>query len=262
MSVTCLNLDAVKYKERKLEKVVVVLPAYNAENTLEATVKDIPGDLEIILVDDCSKDKTVEVAKKLGVIVEVHKVNKGYGANLKTCFRLAKEMNADVVVVLHPDYQYDGRLIPSFVGFLRLGVCDVLLGSRVRTRKETLAGGMPVWKYLFNRLLTFIENVALGQNLGDAHSGFRCFTREVLDTIPYEKNSNDFSFDTEVLAQAAYFGFKLGDAPMPVRYFDGASSISFVRCIKYTYETLLVVVKFLLARWGIYKDKVFRERVT
>lgn len=255
------NLDSIQYPIRQLDKVMVVLPAYNAEKTLIATVKDIPEEVfEVILVDDCSSDKTVEVAKELGIKTIVHQCNKGYGGNLKTCFNLALEAGADAVVMVHPDYQYDPRLIPYFIGFMRYSVCDVILGSRVRTTKETLEGGMPFWKYLFNRLLTYLVNFVLGQNLGDIHSGFRCFTREVLESIPYEKNSDDFIFDVQCLSQASYLGFKIGDAPMPVRYFDEASSINFKRCIKYTLDIFVVMFQFCLTKAGIYKPKLFMQK--
>lgn len=252
------KLISIKYPNIELKKIVVVLPAYNAEKTLPATVSDIPQEVyKIILVDDCSSDKTVEIAKELGIKTIVHQCNKGYGGNLKTCFKLAREANADVIVMVHPDYQYDPRLIPYFVGFMRYSVCDVMLGSRVRTTKETLEGGMPFWKYIFNRLLTYFVNFVLGQNLGDIHSGFRCFTREVLEAIPYENNSDDFVFDVQCLSQASYLGFKIGDAPMPVRYFDEASSINFKRCIKYTIDIFAVMFQFCFTKTGIYKSKLF-----
>ncbi len=157
-----------------------------------------------------------------------HERNEGYGGNQKTCYREALAQGADVVVMLHPDYQYDSRLIPYFLGYLELDICDVMLGNRIRTRQEALRGGMPLYKYLSNRVFTFLENVVLGQNLGDFHSGFRVYRREVLERIPFERNSNDFVFDSEFLAQAAYHGFRIGDAPVPVRYFPEASSIDFV----------------------------------
>ena len=214
-------------------RIVVVMPAYNAASTLERTVADLPGEgiEEVILVDDHSTDDTVEIATRLGLTVITHESNLGYGANQKTCYRRALESEAEVVVMIHPDYQYDARLLSVATEVLRLGVCDCVLGSRIRTRREALAGGMPRWKYLANRVLTTIENVALGQNLGDFHSGFRAYRREVLETIPFEENSDDFVFDSQFLAQAVHFGFKLGDIPVPVRYFDEASSINFSRSV-------------------------------
>ncbi len=248
--------------ERRLDRVIVVMPAYNAELTIERTVRDIPpGSVqEIILVDDCSRDKTVEVAEKLGITVIRHEKNTGYGGNQKTCYDAALAKGADAVVMIHPDYQYDPRIIPFALGFLRTGVCDVLLGSRVRTRREALGSGMPVWKYISNRALTMFENIALGQNLGDFHSGFRAYTREVIETIPYHDNSDDFVFDTEFLAQAAWFGFHIGDVPIPCRYFREASSINFVRSTKYGLQTVGVCLKFLLQKTHLGRFKIFRRK--
>ena len=230
--------------------------------TLEKTLKDIPDGTcqHIVLVDDCSRDNTVEVAKSLGLEVISHENNTGYGGNQKTCYRRAKELNADYVVMIHPDYQYDARVIGAAVELIRLGNCDVILGNRIRTRREALDGGMPTWKYIANRFLTITENIALGQNLGDFHSGFRAYSRAVLDTIPYERNSDDFVFDSQFLAQAVHFGFRLGDIPVPVRYFEEASSINFVRSTKYGLTTLQVLMQFWLHRLGIWKSAIFRPR--
>ncbi|MBN2492672.1 MAG: glycosyltransferase family 2 protein [Planctomycetes bacterium] len=235
------------------------MPAYRAAETVERTFRDIPRDAvaHVILVDDASDDATVQVARALGIHTVVHERNRGYGANQKTGYDAARAMDPDVVVMLHPDYQYDPRLIPFFLGYLRLNVCDVMLGSRIRTRRETLRGGMPRYKYLANRVLTTIENLVLGQNLGDFHSGFRMYTREVLETIPYRHNSDDFVFDTEFLAQAVHFGFRIGDCPMPVRYFREASSIHFARSVRYGWATLLTMAKFLLQKWGIARFRLF-----
>ncbi|MBU0678625.1 MAG: glycosyltransferase family 2 protein [Verrucomicrobia bacterium] len=242
-------------------KVAIVLPAYNAEKTLRKTIEDIPGGCAdyVIVVDDRSSDATVSLARDLRLDVHVHEKNRGYGANQKTCYGKALATDADIVVMLHPDYQYDPRLIPGFVHFVQAGVCDVMLGSRIRTRKEALDGGMPMWRYINNRLLTLLENLVLGQNLGDFHSGFRVYRREVLETIPYGENSDDFVFDSQVLAQCVYFGFKLGDAPIPVRYFEEASSINLPRSIRYGLGTVAVVLKFLLARMKIFRSKEFRR---
>ncbi|MCE9636391.1 MAG: glycosyltransferase family 2 protein [Planctomycetes bacterium] len=238
------------------------MPAYNAELTVERTVRDIPqGSVdEVILVDDCSKDRTVQVARDLGLTVVAHEKNTGYGGNQKTCYREALKRGADVIVMVHPDYQYDPRLVPFFTGYLTTGVCDVMLGSRVRTRAETIGAGMPWWKYLANRVLTTIENVALGQNLGDFHSGFRVYTRKVLETIPWEENDDGFVFDSEFLAQAAHFGFRIGDAPIPCRYFDEASSIRLGASIVYGTKTLGVLVKYWLNRLGIVRYRIFASR--
>lgn len=234
-------------------RTVVVMPAYNAAGTLERTVRDIPDGVadEIILVDDASTDNTIEVAQRLGLTIVRHRRNLGYGGNQKTCYRQALARGADYVVMVHPDYQYDSRVIEPAVRFLQLGICDVVIGSRIRTRRETLDGGMPVYKYIANRILTTIENVALGQNLGDFHSGFRAYSRRVLETIPFERNSDDFVFDSQFLAQAVHFGFKIGDVPVPVRYFPEASSINFRRSLKYGLETLAVLGDFWLHRLGI-----------
>ncbi len=246
------------------EKVVAVMPAYNAAATLKKTVADIPVGCvdEIILVDDCSRDDTVKIARELGLTVIEHEKNIGYGGNQKTCYRRALETGADYIVMIHPDYQYDSRLIPVAVEIMRLGICDCVLGSRIRTRREALAGGMPLYKYLANRLLTVIENVVLGQNLGDFHSGFRAYRRNVLTTIPWEHNSDDFVFDSQFLAQAVHFGFKLGDIPVPVRYFSEASSINFLRSVKYGISTLGVLARFWMYRLRLFRSSLFRPRDT
>ncbi len=243
-------------------RIVVIMPAYNAAATLEKTVRDIPAGCvdEIILVDDCSKDNTTEVAAALGLTVVRHQNNLGYGGNQKTCYRLALEANADIVVMIHPDYQYDSRVTGVATEIIRLGICDCVLGSRIRTRREALDGGMPVYKYISNRFLTLVENVLLGQNLGDFHTGFRAYRREVLETIPWDKNSNDFVFDSQFLAQAVYFGFRLGDIPVPTRYFEEASSISFRRSVRYGVLTLWVVLAFWLHKLGLWKSAIFTPR--
>lgn len=240
------------------------MPAYNAALTLERTIADIPpGSVDqVIVVDDCSRDNTVEVAERLGLTVVRHEKNLGYGGNQKTCYRLALEAGADYVVMIHPDYQYDSRVIPVAIEIIRLGICDFVMGSRIRTRREVLDGGMPLYKYLANRCLTFIENVALGQNLGDFHSGFRAYRREVLETIPYEQNSNDFVFDTQFLAQSVFFGFKLGDIPVPVRYFDEASSINFRRSVTYGLATLGVMALYWLKKLGLSRSPLFVRKLT
>jgi glycosyltransferase involved in cell wall biosynthesis len=247
---------------KRQHKVVAVMPAYNAEKTLAATLADVPvGSVdEVILVDDGSTDRTVQVAREMGLTVIVHPENRGYGGNQKTCYREALARGADVVVMIHPDYQYDSRVIPHAVGIIELGICDVVLGSRIRSRQEALAGGMPVYKYLSNRFLTAVENVALGQNLGDFHSGFRVYRRAVLETIPFEGNSDDFVFDTQFLVQAVRFGFRLGDIPVPVRYFDEASSINFRRSVVYGLSTLGTVGTYWLDRLRLYRSPLFRPK--
>ena len=242
-----------------LSRVVVIMPAYNAEATIEKTVRDIPPGTvrQIILCDDASKDRTVEIATALGLTVLRHERNRGYGANQKTCYDAALETDADIVVMIHPDYQYDPRVLPAAVNIIELGICDVIIGSRIRTRRETLEGGMPIYKYLSNRFLTIVENVGFGQNLSDFHSGFRAYRRGVLETIDYHRNNNDFIFDTEFLAQAVYHGFRIGEIPVPTRYMSEASSINFRRSMKYGLGCLVVVGEFLLQKSGIGRFGIF-----
>jgi glycosyltransferase involved in cell wall biosynthesis len=245
---------------KRTHRVVAVMPAYNAERTLAATLADIPVGAvdEVILVDDGSTDRTVQVARDMGLTVIAHPENRGYGGNQKTCYREALARGAEVVVMIHPDYQYDSRVIPLAVGFIELGICDVVLGSRIRSRAEALQGGMPVYKYIANRFLTFAENCALGQNLGDFHSGFRVYSRAVLERIPFERNSDDFVFDTQFLVQAVHHGFRLGDVPVPVRYFDEASSINFRRSMTYGLSTLGVVGRYWLHRLGVWRSRLLK----
>ena len=245
---------SVNHNEGRNGRVIAVMPAYNAARTLRRTVEDIPPGTvdEILLVDDCSQDNTVEVARQLGLTVLQHERNMGYGGNQKTCYRYALDTGADYIVMIHPDYQYDSRMIPAAIEVLRLGVCDCVLGSRIRTRREALEGGMPRYKYLANRVLTFTENVVLGHNLGDFHSGFRAYRREVLERIPFQRNSNDFVFDSQFLAQAVSFNFRLGDIPVPVRYFPEASSINFRRSLRYGFATLDVLKSYWLHRLGVW----------
>jgi len=252
-------LASVANADGKKPRVVAVMPAYNAEATLEKTIADIPRGTvdEIILVDDGSTDGTVELAKSLGLTVFVHTKNRGYGGNQKTCYRHALERDADYVVMIHPDYQYDSRVIDVAIKVMQLGILDFVMGCRIRTRKETLQGGMPVYKYLANRMLTTVENVLLGQNLGDFHSGFRAYRRDVLETIPFENNSDDFVFDSQFLAQAVHYGFKIGDIPVPVRYFDEASSINFGRSMKYGLATLGVLSVYWMNRLRLRRSKLF-----
>ncbi len=244
------------------EKVIVVMPAYNAANTLERCYEDIPKDSvdEVIVVDDCSKDATCEIARKLPVTLIEHEKNTGYGGNQKTCYDAAVQRGADYVIMIHADYQYDARMISTAVEVMRLGICDVILGNRIRTRKEALRGGMPLEKYFANRALTIIENMLSAQNLGEWHSGFRAYTRKVLDTLPYHRNSDDFVFDSQFLVQAVHNGFKLGDVPVPVRYFDEASSINFKRSAIYATLTLRTFVQWWIHRLGIVKNPLFEPR--
>tara|TARA_R110002095_G_scaffold212708_1_gene202318 strand:- start:54672 stop:55586 length:915 start_codon:yes stop_codon:yes gene_type:complete len=252
-------LEEIERASAPTGKTIVVMPAFNAASTLLKTLSDLPKDVvdEIILVDDGSTDGTIDLALREGLTVIQHKQNRGYGGNQKTCYEYALDHGADYIVMLHPDYQYDSRVVGIAVQLLKLGNCDVVMGSRIRTRQEALAGGMPAWKYIANRLLTITENVALGQNLGDFHSGFRAYRKEVLETIPFEQNSDDFVFDSQFLAQAVYFNFRVGDIPVPVRYFPEASSINFRRCVKYGLGTLTVLARFWAQRLRIRPSKIF-----
>lgn len=244
------------------KKIVVVLPAYNAAKTLKKTIDDIPKDWvdEIILVDDASQDETVKIAKSLGLETIVHERNKGYGANQKTCYQEALKKGAEIVVMLHPDYQYDPRLIPKLIEPIISGEFDIMLGSRIRTRKDALASKMPLYKYLGNRFLTLIENIITGQNLSEWHTGFRAYTKEFLETVPFEFNSNDFIFDQEILIQAVVFNFKIGEISILARYFPEASSINFIKSCLYGLKTLLLLFNFLLFKFGIKKFKIFQKK--
>jgi glycosyltransferase involved in cell wall biosynthesis len=242
-------------------KAIAVMPAYNAERTIEPTVRDIPRGVfdEIILVDDASTDRTVDVARRIGLTVVRHDANRGYGANQKTCYRLALEHGAGIVVMIHPDYQYDSALAPYMVGFLRDGYFDVMLGSRIRSRKEALAGGMPSYKYVANRSLTIIENLCTGMNLSEWHTGFRAFTRDVLEKIPWQQNSDDYVFDSQMLVQCVAFDFRIAEIPVPVRYHDTASSINFRRSVIYGSRTLQTVGAFVLHRLGLSRSPLFQR---
>jgi glycosyltransferase involved in cell wall biosynthesis len=239
------------------------MPAYNAEKTLEKTLRDIPpGSVdEVILVDDCSRDGTVELSRKLGVTTIVHETNKGYGGNQKTCYAEALERGADVVIMIHPDYQYDARLTSIMTALIANDICDVVLGNRIRTRWEALAGGMPLYKYVANRFLTVLENLATGQNLGEWHSGLRAYSRRVLQTLRWEENSDDFVFDQEFLLQAAACGFRLGDVPVAARYFEDASSINFGRSTTYGLATLCRLALYLLHRAHLLRWKRLTPRI-
>ena len=243
-------------------KTIVVMPAYNAEKTLERTVKDIPPGscAEIIVVDDHSRDGTFELAKRMGLVAIRHEKNLGYGGNQKTCYREALKRGADIVVMVHPDDQYDARLVPIMTGLIANDICDMVLGNRIRTRWEAFKGNMPWWKYVANRLMTVGENLWTGQNLGEWHSGLRAYSRRVLETLPWERNSDDFVFDQQFLYQAAAFRFRLGDVPTPVRYFPEASSINFRRSCVYGLATIKVMAQFALHRCGLVRVPLFAPR--
>jgi len=240
----------------KKSKVVVILPAFNAEKTLEKTVQEISREIvdEIILVDDGSSDQTVALARKLGLTVYFHDKNMGYGANQKTCYRTALKSGADIIVMIHPDYQYDPKVIKYLVGFIEEDYCDVMLGSRIRSRKESLEGGMPTYKYFANRFLTFCENLLSGYNLSEWHTGMRAYKREVLEKIDFMSNSDDFVFDTQILFQIIEKKYRIGDIPVPVRYFREASSINFWRSLRYGFLTVYTAVKFFLKRITYYGE--------
>lgn len=240
-------------------KIVIVMPAYNAAKTIKKTYNDIPKDLnaEVIVVDDASGDKTVEIAKKMGLKSFVHPNNLGYGGNQKTCYWEALKMKPDIVVMIHPDYQYDATLTKEMVRPIIDKRFDIMLGSRIRTRKEVFKGGMPWWKYFGNRFLTMAENLITGLNLSEYHTGFRAYSKKALKKIPFQRFSNGFVFDQEILISAVSFDFKIGEIPVPVRYFPEASSANFSSSVRYGLETLKVLFFFVLYQAGIYKAKIF-----
>jgi glycosyltransferase involved in cell wall biosynthesis len=241
------------------ERTIICMPAYNAAKTIRQVVDGIPAGSadEILVIDDASQDDTVEVARTLPVTVVRHERNLGYGGNQKTCYREALARGADYVVLLHPDDQYDARVIPAALTVLQIGVCDVVLGNRIRTRREALEGGMPIAKYLANRALTLLENMLTGQNLGEWHSGFRAYRRSVLEALPWRENSDDFVFDSQFLLQCVHFGFRLGDVPVPVRYFPEASTISTRRAARYALTTLRTLVEWQAHRAGLRRSQRF-----
>lgn len=250
----------ILWDPKKNPKIIVVMPAYNAEKTVKATFEDLPKDLisEVILVDDASKDKTIQKAKDLGITVYTHEMNKGYGGNQKTCYDEALKRNPDIVVMVHPDYQYDAKLVGVLCEAIVNGRADIMLGSRIQTRHQVLEGGMPMWKYFANRLLTLGENLAMGLNLSEYHTGYRAFSSKVLKAIPYHKFSNDFVFDQQILISALSYKFNISEIPVPCKYFEDASSINFVRSTKYGLSTIYTVVIYLLNQVGIVKSEIFK----
>lgn len=239
------------------KKVIVVLPAYNAENTISSTYKDIPFDIvdDVICVDDSSSDKTVEIAKDLGIkhIIK-HNKNRGYGNNQKSCYNKALELKADIIVMVHPDYQYTPKLIHSMVYLISNNVFQVVLGSRI-LGKGAIKGGMPRYKYLANRILTMIQNIIINQKLSEYHTGFRAFSSEVLKNINYKAYSDDFVFDNQMLVQIFYAGYEVGEITCPTKYFKECSSINFKRSIKYGLGVIGTSIKYCLQKWGLGKYK-------
>lgn len=240
------------------QRIVVVLPAYNAAGTLERTVAEIPRDVvdDLLLVDDASRDETVDLARRLGLRTFVHDRNRGYGANQKSCYREALALGADIVVMVHPDYQYSPRLVPAMAGMVASGEYDVVLGSRILGR-GAIEGGMPRYKYAANRVLTFAENLLVGQKLSEYHTGYRAYAREVLATLPLSANSDDFVFDNQILCQAIWAGFRIGEISVPTRYFPEASSIRFPRAVRYGLGVLATAALFSGCRAGLLRSCLF-----
>ena len=240
-------------------KIVVVMPAYNAAKTLITTYNEIPLDIvdEVLLVDDASTDETSVIAKQLGISVIVHASNQGYGGNQKTCYDAALQAGADIVIMLHPDYQYTPKLIGAMSYLLECGEFDIVLGSRILGGK-TRMGGMPIYKYIFNRILTLIQNIIMGAKLSEYHTGYRAYTKKVLETISWRDNSNDFVFDNQFLSQAIYADFRIAEITCPTKYFKEASSINFSRSVKYGLGCLTTAMIFRLNKMGFIKSKLFK----
>ena len=238
------------------------MPAYNAARTLEATYRGLAMDVvdEVILVDDVSHDETVDIAERLGLKVVVHIQNQGYGGNQKTCYLEALRSGADVVVMVHPDNQYDSTLVPQMIQPILDGAADIVLGSRLLSG-TALSGGMPWWKYIANRFLTVVENVAFGLRLSEYHTGFRAYSRRLLETVPFLLNSDNFVFDQEIMAQAISFGFRVGEIPVPTRYFAEASSVNFERSVEYGMDVLKLVMRFGLHRARVWRSRQFTARL-
>jgi len=240
------------------KKIIVVMPAYNAETTLRQTYSEVDQTFvdEVILVDDASSDCTVKIAENLGIETIVHLENKGYGANQKTCYRAALDRGADVVIMLHPDYQYTPKLLVAMASMVAVGEYDAVLGSRILT-EGALKGGMPVYKYVANRILTLFQNTLLSKKLSEYHTGYRAFSREVLMTLPLNENSNDFVFDNQMLAQIAYFGFSIGELSCPTKYFKDASSINFQRSVIYGLGVVETSILYRLNKWELANSRIF-----
>lgn len=245
----------------KNQKIIVVLPAYNAAKTLQKTFEEIPFDIvdDIIITDDFSQDNTIEIAQKIGINnIIVHDKNKGYGANQKSCYQKAFELNADIIIMLHPDYQYTPKLIPAMCSLVADDLYDVVLGSRILS-KGALKGGMPFYKYIANRMLTFIQNILMNQKLSEYHTGYRCFNAHFLKQIDFENNSDDFVFDNEIIAQLCYKNARIGEISCPAKYFEEASSINFQRSITYGLGVLRVAVSYFLQRTKLVSFSLFKN---
>ena len=242
------------------KKIVVVMPAYNAEKTLEKTYNEIYGDVvdDIILTDDCSVDNTKDLAKKLNITTVLHEKNQGYGGNQKSCYAAALNAGADIVIMLHPDYQYTPKLVPAIAAMLAFGEYDVVLASRMLTG-GALKGGMPFYKWVANKFLTCFQNVLTGNALSEYHTGFRGFTKEVLQTLPLEGCDDDFIFDNEIIALIMYYNYKIGEISCPTKYFPEASSINFMRSCKYGLGVMRISLMYFFARLGLYKSKIFTK---
>lgn len=242
-------------------KIVVVLPAFNAARTLERTWAEIPFEVvdEVVLVDDASKDETAELARRLGIRTVIHPRNLGYGGNQKTCYRTALELGGDIVVMLHPDYQYTPKLIVAMAAMIAYGEFDAVLGSRI-LGVGALKGGMPFYKYCANRFLTLAENLLLNYKLSEYHTGYRAFSRAVLEKLPLQANSDDFVFDNQMLAQLVWSGWRIGEVSCPTRYFAEASSINFRRSVRYGFGVLGVALSYRMARWGWCRSPLFPAR--
>ena len=240
------------------KKIVVVLPAYNAEETIEKTYNELPFNIvdDVLLVDDNSADKTVEMAKKLGIKAFLHDKNYGYGRNQKTCYQEALKLGADIVVMVHPDYQYTPKLVTAMASMIAFDVYDAVLGSRI-IGGGALKGGMPIYKYIANRFLTAIENILLGSKLSEFHTGYRAFSREIIENLPIHVNSDNFKFDNEMLAQILYSGYRIGEVSCPTKYFDEASSISLKNSIIYGFGVLATALKFRMHKLGLINSRLF-----
>jgi glycosyltransferase involved in cell wall biosynthesis len=244
------------------KKICVVLPAYNASETLEMTYREIPFDIVdmVVLVDDASRDDTAEVGRKLGISHVIrHEKNRGYGGNQKSCYNKALELGADIVVMLHPDYQYTPKLIHAMVSVIAYEVYPVTMGSRILGR-GAIKGGMPIYKYIANRLLTLGQNILMGQKLSEYHSGYRAFSTEIFQKINIELNSDDFVFDNQMLAQIFYAGYEIGEVTCPTKYFEEASSINFSRSVKYGLGVVGVSVGYRFAKWGLFTPSIYKPK--